>query len=126
MTGAHGLNFTNVNSSYVLNNNITVRSDQSIGVYFRQSVNDTIANNLINTTGTGGSKYGVQVTSSANNNTIINNTIRTDGSGSNNYGIYLFNIVSGNLVQGNSITTNGTLSNYGMRLTSSVIPAARS
>jgi len=115
---SHGINFTDVNNSRILNNNFTVGRNASVGVYFVLSNNNTIVNNTINTTGVGFNKYGCILTNSSNNS-ILSNTILTQGTGDSNYGVYLLNASSWNVVSGNTVRTNGTSNNYGIALQTS-------
>ena len=74
--------------------------------------NITIANNIINNTGSGNTGYGV-LFDTTNSSNVINNTIYTNG-GNYNYGIYSNKNAQSNNFSNNVINTNGTDSNYGV------------
>jgi len=85
---------------------------------FTNTDENIIAENTINTDGTG-ANYGILLLTGTDNNTIDDNKINTDGSLNANRGIF---IVTGadNKVTNNVITTDGTNSNTGITLQTTV------
>ncbi len=102
-------------------NNITIKSCNIVhggsstvnnhGIWIR-TVNDSLIDNVIITTGGTDNNYGVYLYVS--NFNIINNTrISTTGSAHNNFGIYMYTSSFNNITNTN-ITTNGTSTNHGL------------
>ncbi len=145
-TYGYGINFTAVNSSFILNNSIyTNGTASSYGIYlFKNSYENTITNNTISTFGNvSGLSYGIYLGSNSSknnitlnnittngttanygiyldtdeyNNTLRGNTIQARGSTNLNHGIYLKTRASWNRVTSNNVTTQGTTTNYGIVL----------
>ncbi|MEK6822671.1 MAG: right-handed parallel beta-helix repeat-containing protein, partial [Nanoarchaeota archaeon] len=109
-TGAHGINFSGVNNSFIANNTLTVNGSTAVGIYVRGGTNVTIANNSVTTTGLGSSKYGIELTSGVVNATIRNNVVSTSGTSSGHYGIYLVSGISGGLIDNNTVSASGSTS----------------
>jgi hypothetical protein len=87
-TGAHGIRLDTINNAVIMNNTLLVDGDTSEGIYLANANKSMIAGNLINTTGSGASKYGIEIAGSANN-TIQGNSIGTTGTGEYNGGVYI-------------------------------------
>ncbi len=112
---SHGINFTNVNESYILDTTITVDGDSSIGIHFRNLVENTIANSTITTIGTGSDKHAIFLLN-ARKNVVEDNTVTTNGVNGNT-GIFVRNGSIYNFISNNIITTQGSGVNvYGIHL----------
>jgi parallel beta-helix repeat protein len=99
--------YSTSNHYQIDNNQITSSGNNSYGLYFEISDNNTVDNNSIITSGD--SSHGIYLTQSSDNETVTNNSITT--SGSNSYGIYVSNLFSyDNSFDNNSVTTSGNSS----------------
>ncbi len=109
--GSSGISILNVNDSNLSNNTIgtTVASAHAIYNPSPGSNRNTIALNVINTTGLGAD--GIQI-SRARSFNITQNVIRIAGNGSN--GIWLLSYSSDNLVLGNSINVSSEVTGVGI------------
>lgn len=112
------------------NNNITGNIIQTSGTATNYGIyligttgievdNNIISSNNIQTQGTtGGSNFGIYLSSNSNNNEVTNNLIQTNGSSTRNYGIQISGsstlTTENNTIQSNNISTDGTTTNYGI------------
>ena len=135
----------------VTGNNIsTFGASLNVGIRFRSGVNNSvIANNTINSSGSGNGNSGIilfnlcnynvisgnniqtgSLTASNSNargiqvqnssfNNITNNIVNTSGAGAQNHGIYVFNLSNDTYIFNNSINVSGTNSNNGIMIHSS-------
>ncbi|MBI2112895.1 right-handed parallel beta-helix repeat-containing protein [Candidatus Woesearchaeota archaeon] len=118
-SGNYGLFFNqSVNNTIYNNTIITNGTLNNYGIYFLFSDYSNISANTINATGTSAFNRGIYVTSSISNS-INNNTISTDGSHSN-IGISL-SLSNYSNISANTIDTNGNQNrNKGVNLSSSI------
>jgi hypothetical protein len=107
---AHGVNFTNVSNSRIVNSTVVTNGSTTNHALALQdnSSNNIIANNTLMTRGTSISNYGIAITRNSHNNTIANNTIVTNSTGSgSNRGISVDVLTHNTTIENNSITTDG-------------------
>jgi len=90
-------------------------ADENYGIYFSAGENGTIFNNTIITNGTD-SNYGIYLFRNSTDNNITGNTINTNGSSFSNFGIYVFTDSHRNLIDNNTIATGGANNNHGIRI----------
>jgi parallel beta-helix repeat protein len=94
----------NVSNNNITNNNITTRNSGSYAIYFEIfDINNTIQNNVLNTTGDTNPSILFETDCNCNNNSFINNTIMTSGTSSHGFDL---RSSTGLIVQGNNITAN--------------------
>lgn len=109
----------------ISNNNIsTAGTTTNYGIYLVGTTaikvdNNIIDSNIIQTQGTtGGSDFGIYLSSNANNNNITNNIIQTNGTTTRNYGVQILGTSTlssdNNFIYSNNISTDGTTTNYGI------------
>ncbi len=112
-----GINFTNVNNSFIWNVSVqTNGTNNSYGIFLLRSLNITVENSTIRTLGSGANNYGIYGNLSAASN-LTKNVIITTGSRDND-GLFLEIGCDNTTSLANNISTNGTAS-YGIKIISS-------
>jgi hypothetical protein len=148
----HGIYvLTNANRNSIIQNTIVNKgATTSYGIHVLgttlQTINTTIEQNNISTTGNGASNHGIYIFNNASNTTIrnnqviangttttyaiyvsganlasndiiiVNNNISAGGTSASNYGIYLYRNVNRVNISNNTIQTMGTTGDYGIYL----------
>ena len=116
-TGGYGINNSEGYDNLIIKNceivEGSVSGDSQFAVYFMSTINSTIENNTINTSGT--TSHAIYLVNDSNFTTIHLNTITTNGS--NSAGIYLARANASRILY-NNITTSGSTA-YSLYLSNS-------